>query len=110
MTLVVMMCRDPAVIAAALGVVITIACGPPWKPQIRELDPTAGHFPNEILPLALAAAIEVGGPSSVAVANDVINLTDPGHHKRIPARLVRNLMSLASQEMRRMSSKRCDLA
>ena len=55
---------------------------------IKELDPPAGHFPNEVPALALAAAIDVGGPSTVAVASDVINVTDPGITERIPARLV----------------------
>jgi hypothetical protein len=45
---------------------------------IKELDPPAGHFPNEVPALALAAAIDVGGPCTVAVASDVINVTDPG--------------------------------
>ena len=55
---------------------------------IKELDPPAGHFPNEVPALALATAIDVGGQYTVAVASDVINVTDPGITERIPARLV----------------------
>ena len=58
------------------------------KTAIKELDPPAGHFPNEVPALALAAAVDEGGPTTVAVASDVINVTDPGITERIPARLV----------------------
>ncbi len=73
---------------------------------IKELDPPAGHFPNEVPALALAAAIDVGGPCTVAVASDVINVTDPGITERILHVWSRNLMSLASQpsKQRRLGS------
>ena len=97
MILVVMMCRGAAAIVVANG------CGDHdrvWtavEAAIKELDPPAGHFPNEVPALALAAAIDVGGPCTVAVASDVINVTDPGSQNGSLHVWSRNLMSLASQ-------------
>jgi hypothetical protein len=79
---------------AAAAIVVANGCGDHdrvWtavEAAIKELDPPAGHFPNEVSALALATAIDVGGQYTVAVASDVINVTDPGITERIPARLV----------------------
>ena len=55
---------------------------------IKELDPPAGHFAGVVAACAYAAAVDVGGGSTGAVAGDVINVTDRGITERIPARLV----------------------
>ena len=96
----------------AAAIVVANGCGDHdrvWtavEAAIKELDPPAGHFPNEVPALALAAAIDVGGPCTVAVASDVINVTDPGSQNGSLHVWSRNLMRSASQpsKQRRLGS------
>src|SRR6185295_2325447 len=65
-----------------------IASEPPGGRQsrslIRQLGISRTRFPRSHSP----RPFDVGGPCTVAVASDVINVTDPGITERIPARLV----------------------